>query len=93
MMAMEKATRRATKVIKITSARYQTPYKVLLLFDDGKQTLVDCELFLRASQHPSIQAYFDKRKFKSFTLEDGFLHWNDFDLVFPMADLYAGKIS
>jgi len=24
---------------------------------------------------------------------DGVLHWNDFDLVFPMADLYEGKIS
>jgi len=26
-------------------------------------------------------------------VEDGVLHWNDFDLVFPMVDLYNGNIS
>jgi len=33
------------------------------------------------------------KRFKNFAVEDGVLHWNDFDLVFPMADLYEGKIS
>jgi hypothetical protein len=49
--------------------------------------------FLKNSEHPSIRAYLDLKRFKNFTVEDGDLHWNDFDLVFPMADLYEGKIS
>ena len=44
------------------------------------------------SRHPAVQAYHDRKRFRKFTIEDGFLHWNDFDLVFPMADLYEGKI-
>lgn len=32
------------------------------------------------------------RRFKQFAISDGVLQWNDFDLAFPMADLYDGVI-
>jgi hypothetical protein len=54
---------------------------------------VDFGPFLKNSEHPSIRAHLVLKRFKNFTVEDGVLHWNDFDLVFPMADLYEGKIS
>ncbi len=93
MITTQKKAVREPEVIEITSALYVAPYKLRLAFADGKEKVVDFEPFLRRSTHPAIQAYLDKRRFKKFTVEDGFLHWNDFELVFPMADLYAGRIS
>lgn len=83
---------RSRKVVAIESASYVAPYRLRLRFDDGKENLVDFAPFLNASAHPSIRAYLDKPRFKQFTVEDGFLHWDDFGLVFPMADLYEGVI-
>lgn len=83
---------RSRKFVAIESASYVAPYRLRLRFDDGKENLVDFAPFLSASAHPSIREYLEMARFKQFTVEDGFLHWNDFDLVFPMADLYAGTI-
>ena len=83
---------RSRKVIAIESASYVAPYRLRLRFADGKENLVDFGPFLSASAHPSIRVYLDKTRFKRFTLEDGFLQWDDFSLVFPMADLYEGVI-
>jgi hypothetical protein len=93
MIAVEKKKSRMPKTVRIESAEYVPPYKLRLRFDDGRENFVDFEPFLSQSRHSAIQAYHDRKKFRKFTIEDGFLHWNDFALVFPMADLYAGKIS
>lgn len=92
MIALEQK-KRMPKVVRIVAVEYIPPYKLRLRFDDGHENIVDFALFLSRSRHPAIQSYHDRKRFRQFTLEDGFLHWNDFDLVFPMADLYAGKIS
>ena len=93
MIAIEEKKTRMPKVVQIESARFVAPYKLRLRFDDGRENIVDFGPFLKNSEHPSIRAYLDLKRFKNFTIEDGVLHWNDFDLVFPMADLYEGKIS
>jgi hypothetical protein len=72
---------------------YLGPYKLGLHFDDGHRSTVDFGPFLKKSAHPSIRAYLNVRKFRIFSLEHGFLHWNDFDLVFPIAELYEGRIK
>jgi hypothetical protein len=93
MISLERKRARVPKVVRIESAEYVPPYKLRIRFDDGKENLVDFGLFLARSRHPAIQAYHERKRFRKFTVEDGFLHWNDFDLVFPMADLYEGNIS
>lgn len=93
MIAVAKKQRRMPKVVRIQAVEYTPLYKLRLRFDDGHESLVDFGPFLSQARHPAVQAYYDRKRFRQFTLEDGFLHWNDFDLVFPMADLYAGKIS
>ena len=92
MTTLEDRKLKMPKVVQIEAAGYVSPYKLRLQFDDGHESTVDFGPFLRASAHPSIRAYLELKRFKSFTLEDGVLHWNDFDLVFPMVDLYHGKI-
>ena len=83
----------AHKIYEITSVEYAGTLKLRIDFNDGKSNVVDFEPFLRASKHPGIRKYLDKRRFKKFHLDQGLLMWGDFDLVFPMADLYDGKIS
>ena len=92
MITLEKKKSRMPKVVRIESAECVPPYKLRLRFDDDHESLVDFAPFLSRSRHPAVQAYHDRKRFRKFTVEDGFLHWNNFDLVFPMADLYEGTI-
>jgi len=54
--------------------------------------LVDFKPFLELSLHPSIKKYLEGKRFKEFKIVDGNLNWNDYDLIFPVEDLYAGHI-
>jgi len=78
--------------IEILGVKYVDGYKLALTFDDGKEVTADFKLFLEASSHPEIKKYLDLKLFKSFKVIDGDLDWNDFDLVFPIYDLYTNSI-
>jgi len=93
MIAIAEIKTKMPRVVQIKAVRYVAPYKLHIRFDDGRENTVDFGPFLKGSAHPSIRAYIDVKQFKRFVIEEGILHWNDFDLVFPMADLYKGKIS
>ena len=82
----------ADAIVKITSADYVSGYKLQMRFSDGKERAVDFEPFLRQSLNPVIPAYLDLEKFKLFSMEYGDLQWNDYDLCFPVADLYESQI-
>ncbi len=79
--------------LKIDSAKYLSDYAVRIRFNNGNERLVDFKPFLSKSLHPSIKKYMDESKFSSFSLTDGNLNWNDYDLIFPIADLYKGRIE
>lgn len=80
-------------VINIISAETLGEYKIHMTFDDGKQQTVDFRPFLSRSIHPSIRAYLDPGRFSEFRIEYGELVWGDFDLCFPVADLYLNRID
>jgi len=79
--------------LKIDSAKYLSDYAIRIRFSDGKERLVDFKPFLSKSLHPSIKKYLDENKFSNFALTDGNLNWNDYDLIFPLSDLYNGQIG
>ncbi len=79
--------------LKIDSAKYLSDYAIRVKFSDGKEKLVDFKPFLSKSLHPSIKKYLDENKFSNFSLTDGNLNWNDYDLIFPLSDLYNGQIG
>ena len=79
--------------LKIDSAKYLSDYIIRIRFSDGKEKLVDFKPFLSKSLHPSIKKYLDENKFSNFSLTDGNLNWNDYDLIFPLSDLYTGQIG
>jgi hypothetical protein len=80
------------KKIELKEAEFNGYYKIKLIFSDGTEQLVDFGTFLEKSQHPSIRKYLELNRFKSFKVVNGNLNWNDYDLIFPIADLYEGKI-
>ena len=80
-------------VIEIVSAEYVQDYLIRILFNDHSAVTIDFEPFLSKSQHPSIKKYLDRCLFSKFNIEDGNLNWNAYDLIFPVYDLYSGRIK
>jgi Holliday junction resolvase len=80
------------KYIFIKEAKYISDYKIYLKFNDGKEKLLDFENFISGSIHADIKKYQNKNLFKHFTLQHGDLEWNDYELAFPIYDLYQGRI-
>jgi hypothetical protein len=82
----------ATKYLDITEAKYLSGYRLRLTFNDGTGRLVDFEPFLRRAQNPDITQYRRLSKFGRFQLHYGNLMWGDYEMIFPIMDLYRGEI-
>lgn len=82
----------AIKAIKVTKAQFIGDFAIRVFFNDDSQKLIDFKPFLEKSQHPEIRKYLDESKFREFQIVDGNLNWNDYDLIFPVWELYNGKI-
>ena len=74
--------------LKITRVKHICDFTLLITFSDGKTNEVDFEPFLKSSLHPEVKKYLDQKKFSNFSLKNGDLMWGDFDLIFPITDLY-----
>lgn len=79
-------------LIFIQHAEQAGDLKLRLTFNDGTERIVDFGPFLRQSHNPLIQAYLAPAAFARFTVKDGDLIWDDYDLCFPVADLYEGRV-
>ena len=79
-------------VVDVVSADYVGDYKLHLVFSDGAERIVDFAPFLKGSSNLLIREYLNLDKFRNFTLQYGDLVWDDYDLCFPVADLYEGKV-
>jgi hypothetical protein len=82
-----------SKTIQISKVTLVKEFKLLIEFSDGKQQIINFEPFLAASLHPEIKKYLQPKNFKKFRVENGELMWGDFDLLFPIIDLYENKIE
>jgi len=81
------------RTIKIESAAHVGGHKLRLYFSDGKEQIVDFGPFLKHSVHPEIRKFLSPKTFKQYTLEGGELMWGDFDLIFPIMDLYENNLN
>ncbi|QBN19844.1 MULTISPECIES: DUF2442 domain-containing protein [Flavobacterium] len=80
------------KPLSIIKAKNLGNYHILIEFNNGVEKFVDFADFLSKSQHQSIKKYLNETLFGTFKIIDGNLNWNDYDMIFPIADLYDGKI-
>jgi hypothetical protein len=78
--------------VDITAAEYAGGYRLRLAFSDDTARTVDFEQFLSRSHNPMIRKYLDPEKFADFSVQYGDLVWHDYELCFPVADLYEGRV-
>ncbi|WP_029408432.1 DUF2442 domain-containing protein [Thiomicrorhabdus sp. Milos-T2] len=77
--------------LAITNVKHLSNYKLLISFSDGHQQLINFEHFLFNHQHPDIKKYQDINLFKNYSITDGDLEWNNYELCFPIADIYLNQ--
>ena len=91
--------RRSTKVemthqvISVTAAENLGDFRLRITFSDGVVQNVDFRNFLQHSNHPEIRAFLDSSRFDAFAVREGDLVWGDFELCFPIIDLYQNNID
>ena len=78
--------------LNITAVEPVGEYALRLSFDDGTVQAVDFKPFLSLSRHPDIRAFLDPASFAAYRVEYGELVWGDYDLCFPIADLYQNRL-
>jgi hypothetical protein len=79
--------------INIVAAQIAGNYRLRLTFDDGVEQLVDFKPFLTHARHPDIRVYLDPAIFSTFRIEYGDLVWGDYDMCFPIIDLYRNQLE
>lgn len=80
------------KIIKLVSVIYLNDFKLNLTFADGVSQDIDFKPFLESSSHLEVKKYLNLKKFKKFNFKNNELMWGDFDLIFPIIDLYENNI-
>ena len=78
--------------LNIVRTQYEDDYRITVEFSDGHQTTVDFEPFLSNSLNAETQQFLDIVRFKAFRLEWGSVVWGDYDMCFPIEDLYTGEL-
>ena len=68
-------------------------YRLEIEFSDGHVSVVDIGPFLRSSLNPGTQRFLDAKRFRKFSLVHGNLVWGDYEMCFPIEDLYKGDIG
>ena len=79
--------------INIISATPTGEYRIRLIFDDNTIQEIGFKSFLTHSHHPDIRAYLEPSHFADFRVEYGELIWGDYELCFPVIDLYRNTIE
>ncbi|MDL1979024.1 MAG: DUF2442 domain-containing protein [Deltaproteobacteria bacterium] len=80
------------QIIRIEKAKYLGGHNLRLSFNDGTEQTIDFGPFLSSSLNPLIRKYLSREEFMKYELNEGDLEWNDYDLCFPVADLYENNI-
>lgn len=80
-------------IVSIKKAEYLKNYQIKLIFSDDKINIVDFSKFLKNAKNPMTKKYLDKNIFKDFVIINGDIIWNDYELCFPIWDLYINNIN
>ena len=80
------------QVLSIEQVSHIDDYKLKLVFNDQSSQVVDFKPFLSKSLNLLIRKYLAAEEFAKFEVDGGDLEWNDYDLCFPIADLYENRI-
>ncbi len=79
-------------IVSIQNAQYLGAYKIRLQFSDKTERTIDFSSFLHQSKNPMTRKYLNEDKFRDFNIQYGDIVWNDYELCFPIWDLYRGDV-
>ena len=79
-------------ILEIKKAEPLGEYKLQLFFNTGKKQVLDFKKFLLKSKNPVTSQFLNKKKFNSYSIQGGDIIWGDYEMCFPIWDLYQGKI-
>jgi len=82
-----------SEIISVVKAEYVDNLRLRIYFNDGKKKTVDFAPFLFCNPHPSLLKYQNPARFKKFKVTKGNLNWNNYEMIFPIEELYEGKIK
>jgi hypothetical protein len=80
------------KTIAVTQAMYLEKYRIRFTFSDESERTIDFGGFLNHAKNPMTRQFLDKSLFCAFKIEFGDIVWNDYELCFPIRDLYEGNV-
>ena len=78
--------------LNIEKAKFIGDFIIRIFFNTGEEKAVDFKPFLKNAIHQLTKKYLNEELFKSFKIINGNLNWNDYDLIFPIEDLYNNQI-
>ena len=82
------------ETISIKEVNYIEDFLLEIIFNDSKKNIVDFGEFLETHSHPQYNKYKKENNFKKFKIQNGNVVWGkDWDMIFPIDDLYKAKIS
>ena len=82
------------QTITVKKATYIQPFMVEIVFNNNKKTLIDFSVFLNNHSHPQFNKYKKPEFFKKFKIQNGNIVWGkNWDMIFPIWNLYQGKIE
>ena len=79
--------------LTVVSAQYLDGYRLALTFSDGACRTVDFAAFLRRARNPMATKYRELEQFKQFSIVNGNLNWNGYEMIFPVASLYTETVG
>jgi hypothetical protein len=79
-------------VIAIDKAQYIEDYRIKFSFSDGSERVVDFSEFLNKARNPMTRKYLTMENFRNFSIRYGDIIWNDYEMCFPVWDVYEGNI-
>lgn len=78
--------------LSVKSAKHIKSHILDIEFSDGEHRLLDFAPFIFSAGHPDYDRYKSEMGFLNFKIEDGNLNWDDYTMIFPVEDLYTGKL-
>ncbi|HHP0450159.1 TPA: DUF2442 domain-containing protein [Vibrio harveyi] len=78
--------------ISIVKVKHLLGYILKIQFSDGHISIVDFSSFIFSGKHPDYEQYRDTCFFVDFDIVDGNLNWHDYNMIFPIEELYENNV-
>lgn len=71
--------------ISVIAAIFLEGYKLHITFSDNSKRIVDFEPKIRS--FAPLHKFLNISLFRKFTIDNGNIEWNDYEMIFPVEDL------